>query len=172
MTKTSEEGNVEMLLRFKGMEVKLTGSPKDVTKAFLDFMSKMLPSYDIADRLVMNLDLDKLLRDLEGVIAMTPEGIIVTVPREGMGERDTILLYLLKTSIGQQLGRLEEDALSLADILTQTGGKPSTTAARLSELVSQSWVERVGRGKYRITTYGVKSFQDTVLPRLRHGGQA
>ena len=172
MTSTSEEGNVEMLLRFKGMEVKLTGSPKDVTKAFLDFMSKMLPSNDIADRLVMNVDLDKLLRDLEGVIAMTPEGIIVTVERESMGERETILLYLLKASVGQQLGRLEEDSLSLADILTQTGGKPSTTAARLSELVSQNWVERVGRGKYRITTYGVKLFQETVLPRLRHGGQA
>jgi DNA-binding IclR family transcriptional regulator len=71
--------------------------------------------------------------------------------------------------VGYQLGRLEEDSLSLADILTETGGKPSTIAARLSELVTQNWVERVGRGQYRITTFGVKSFQETVIPRIRTG---
>lgn len=161
-----------MLLRYRGMEIKLSGTPNEVTKAFLDFMSKMLPAYEIVNRLVMTVDLDKLLRDLEGIVALTPEGVIVTTPRDNMGERETILLHLLKTNVGYQLGKLEEDAISLADILTQTGGKPSTTAARLSELVNQGWVERVGRGKYRITTFGVKSFQETVLPKLKTGGEA
>lgn len=168
----SEEEKVEMLLRYRGMEIKLTGNFNEVTKAFLEFMSKMLPAYEIANRLIMSVDLDKLVRDLEGIVALTPEGIILTTPREGLGERETILLYLLKTSLGHQLGKIEEDALSLADILTQTGGKPSTTAARLSELVNQGWVERVGRGKYRITTFGVKSVQETVLPKLKVGGEA
>lgn len=163
----SEVEKVEMLLRYKGMEIKLSGNPNDVTKAFLEFMSKMLPAYDIANRLVMSIDLDKLVQDLMGIVALTPEGIIVTIQRDSLGERETILLYLLKTSLGYQLGKLEEDALSLADILTETGGKPSTTAARLSELVSQAWVERVGRGQYRITTFGVKSFQELVLPKLK-----
>jgi len=167
----SEEGKVEMLLRYRGMEIKLSGTPNEVTKAFLDFMSKMLPSYEIATRLVMSVDLDELLRDLEGIVALTSEGIIVTTPKESMGERETILLYLLKTNVGYQLGRLEEDSLSLADIITQTGGKASTTAARLSELVSQGWVERVGRGQYRITTFGVKSVQETILPKLKTGGE-
>ncbi len=166
----SEDGKVEMLLRYRGMEIKLTGSPDEVTTAFLEFMSKMLPAYEIANRLVLSIDLEKLVRDLVGIVAVTPEGIIVTIPRETLGERETILLHLLKTSLGHQLGKMEEDALSLADILTETGGKPSTTAARLSELVSQNWVERVGRGQYRITTFGVKSFQETVLPKLKIGG--
>ncbi len=171
MRKVSEEEKVEMLLRYRGMEIKLIGYPNEVTKAFLEFMSKMLPAYEIANRLVMSVDLDKLVSDLEGIVALTPEGIIVTTPRDSLGERETILLYLLKTNLGHQLGKLEEDSLSLADILTETGGKPSTIAARLSELVNQGWVDRVGRGKYRITTFGVRSFQETVLPKLRIGGQ-
>jgi predicted Rossmann fold nucleotide-binding protein DprA/Smf involved in DNA uptake len=165
----SDDGRVEMLLRYGGLEIKLTGSPDDVTKSFLEFMSKMLPAYDIANRLVLNVDFEKLVRDLEGIVAMTPEGIIVTLPRDLLGERETILLHLLKTSVGHQLGRLDEDSLSLADILTETGGKPSTTAARLSELVAQNWVERVGRGQYRITTFGARSFQESVIPRIRTG---
>ena len=168
----SEEGKVEMLLRYRGMEIKLSGTPNEVTRAFLDFMSKMLPAYEIVSHLVMSVDLDRLLRDLEGIIALTPEGVIVTVPREHMGERETIVLHLLKTNVGYHLGMLDQDAISLADILTQTGGKPSTTAARLSELVNQGWVERVGRGMYRITTLGIKSFQDTILPKLKTGGEA
>lgn len=171
MRKVSEEEKVEMLLRYRGMEIKLTGSSNEVTKAFLEFMSKMLPSFEVANRLVMNVDLDRLVRELEGIVALTPEGIIVMTPRDSLGERETILLYLLKTNLGHQLGKLEEDSLSLADILTETGGKPSTTAARLSELVNQGWVDRVGRGKYRITTFGVRSFQETVLPKLRTGGE-
>ncbi len=166
----SKEDKIEMILRYRGMEIKLIGYPNEVTKSFLEFMSKMLPAYDIANRLVMSVNLDKLVHDLEGIVALTPEGIIVTASRDNLGERETILLFLLKTNLGYQLGRLEEDSLSLTDILTETGGKPSTIAARLSELVSQGWVDRVGRGQYRITTFGVRSFQETVLPKMRIGG--
>lgn len=168
---TTEEGKVEVLVRYRGMEVKFSGSADEVTRAFLEFMEKMLPSLELVSRLVMTVDLEKLLNELQGIIAITDEGIIVTSPRESFGEREAILLHLVKASVGFQLSKLKGDSLSIADILTLTGGKPSTTAARLSELVDLGWVERVGRGEYRITTFGIKSFQDNILPKLKAGGK-
>jgi DNA-binding IclR family transcriptional regulator len=57
--------------------------------------------------------------------------------------------------------------MPISDIIAVTSGKPSSSAARLSELVQMDWVERVGRGEYRITTFGIKSFTDTILPKLK-----
>jgi len=167
----TEEGKVEVLVRYRGMEVKLNGTADEVMRAFLEFMEKMLPSLELVSKLVLTVDLEKLLNELRGIIAITNEGMIVTSPRENIGEREAILLHLVKANVGFQLSKLEGDSLSIADILTLTGGKPSTTAARLSELVDLGWVERVGRGEYRITTFGIKSFQDSVLPKLKAGGK-
>jgi len=168
---SADEGKVEVLVRYRGMEVKLSGAPNEVTRAFLEFMEKMLPSLELVNTLVMTVDLEKLLHELQGIIAITDEGIIVTIPRESIGEREAILLHMVKASVGFQLSKLEGDSLSIADILTLTGGKPSTTAARLSELVDLGWVDRVGRGEYRITTFGVRSFEESVLPKLKTGGR-
>ncbi|MEM2094334.1 MAG: hypothetical protein QXI32_03450 [Candidatus Bathyarchaeia archaeon] len=167
----SEEGKVEVTVRYRGMEVKLNGRPEEVVKAFLELMEKVVPGFELVSGLVLTVDLERLLKDLQGVIAITDEGLIVTRPRESIGEREAILLHLVKANVGYQLSRLKSDSLSIADILTLTGGKPSTTAARLSELVDLGWVERVGRGEYRITTYGIKSFQESVLPKLKVGGK-
>lgn len=161
------EERVEVLVRYQDMEIRLTGSVDDVIRAFLQFMSKVIPNYELASGLTLTVDLEGLLRGLEGVIALTPEGIIITIPKERLSERDLILLHLVKASIGHQLGRLERDSVSISSILSLTGGKPSTTAARLSELVDLDWVERVGRGEYRVTTYGVAQFQEQVLPKIK-----
>ena len=168
---TADESKVEVLVRYRDMEVKFNGTPDEVTRAFLQFMEKMLPSLELVSTLVLTVDLEKLLHELQGIIAVTDEGIILTIARESIGEREAILLHLVKASVGFQLSKLEGDSLSIADILTLTGGKPSTTAARLSELVDLGWVERVGRGEYRITTFGVRSFEESVLPRLKTGGR-
>ena len=164
---SGEEVKIEALVKYQGMEVRFSGTVNEVIRAFLEFMSKILPNYDLISKLTITIDLEKLLKDLEGIIAITPEGLIVTIPREKIGEREAILLNLLKTSIGYQLGKLDRDSVSVADILTLTGGKPSSTAARLSELVDLGWVDRIGRGEYRVTTYGIKSFTETVMPKIR-----
>lgn len=164
-----EEEKVEVSVKFQGMEVKFSGAANEVTRSFLSFMSKILPSYELISRLTITVDMEDLLKDLEGMVAITPEGLIITAPRDQMGARETILLHLVKSSIAYQLGRTDKDSASITDLLRATGGKPSSTAARLSELVDLDWVDRVGRGEYRITTYGIKSFIETVLPKIKSG---
>jgi len=164
---SQEEGNIDVLVKHQSMEVRFSGTANEVIRGFLEFMSKILPNYDLISKLTITIDLETLLRDLEGVIAITPEGIIVTTSKEQIGEREAILLQLIKTRVGYQLGKLDKESMSIANILTSTRGKPSSTAARLSELVSINWVDRIGRGEYKVTTYGIKSFTETVLPKIK-----
>ena len=159
-------------MNYKGMEIKFSGSPDEVLRSFLDFFNKVLPSYSLISNLTLSTDLEQLLRDLEGIIAITPEGIIITIPKEDVVEREALLFHLVRVFIGYKLGNYDKDSISISDLLTVSGGKPSSIAARLSEMVNLNWVERVGRGQYRITTFGIKSFQETVLPKFasKYGG--
>jgi len=166
----SEEGLLELFARYKDLELRFKGKPDDVIRSLLKFIQQILPAYDLASKLVLTVDLEALLKNIEGIIAFTPEGPVVTIPKERLGgERDAILLHLVKAYVGYRAGRLEKDSLATSEIVSLTGGKPSTVGARLSELVGSGQAERVGRGEYRITTLGVRNFIDEVLPKIKSG---
>jgi len=165
-----EEELLELSAKYKDMELRFKGKPDDVIRSLLKFIQQILPAYDLASKLILTVDLEDLLKRLEGIIAFTPEGLVVTVPREKIGGgKDAILLHLVKAYVGCKTGRLEKDSLATVEIAALTGGKTSTITARLSELVNSGWVERVGRGEYRITTLGIRNFIDEVLPKIESG---
>lgn len=162
------EARLELSVKYKDMEVRFTGTADTVVRSLFGFLSKILPAFDFASNLTLTVDLEKLLKSITGLVAFTPEGPVITLPRDKLGgERNAILLHLIKSYVGYQTGRLDRDSLSTADMLSLTGGKPGTVAARLSELTNEGWIERIGRGEYRITTLGVKSFTEEVLPKIK-----
>jgi len=163
-----EEMKLELTIKYKDIETKIAGKPDEVIRAFFNFMSQILPTYDLASHLTLTVNLEELLRSVRGIIAFTPEGPVITVPREKMGgDRNAVILNLIKAYIGYKTGRLERDSLSMAEIMVATGGRSRTIAARLSELADMGLVERVSRGEYRVTTLGIKFFLDEVLPKIR-----
>ena len=83
-----QSNKLEVLVKYKGMEIKFSGSPDEVLRSFLDFFNKVLPNYSLISNLTLSTDLEQLLRDLEGIVAITPEGIIITVPKEDIVERE------------------------------------------------------------------------------------
>jgi hypothetical protein len=167
---SKEESHLEVVIRYKDVETKFTGKPDSVIRGLLNYVSQVLPGYELVSGLALTVDLEDLLKSIKGLIAFTTEGIVVTVPKEKLGgERDIILVHLVKSYVGFRTGRMEKDSLTMGDIKSLTGGKSGTVGARLSELRSSGWVERVGRGQYRITTLGVKSVLDEIVPKLKHG---
>jgi len=163
-----DEARLELSVKYKDLEVKFTGTPDSVIRSLFGFLSKVLPAFEFVSSLTLTVDLEKLLKSVSGLIAFTPEGPVITLPKEKLGgDRNIILLHLIKSYVGKQTDRLEKDSLSNTEILSLTGGKPGTVAARLTELTDMGWVERVGRGEYRITTLGVKSFIEEILPKIK-----
>lgn len=159
---------LELSVKYKDIEVKFAGAPSDVVRSLFKFLSEVLPGFDLASGLILTVDLEELLEGVSGLIAFTPEGPVVIIPKEKAGgERNIILLHLIKSYVGYQTGRIEAESLSTAEIVSMTGGKSSTVAARLSELRNLGWVERIDRGEYKITTLGVKSFLEEILPRIK-----
>ncbi len=163
----SEEKRLEVSIRFGDSEAKFSGSINEVTSGILAFLGKVYPAYEIISRLTLTADLEQLLRALEGIIAVTPEGLVIVIQRERLTDRDAIILHLVKAYVGHQLKKMDRPSLSIAEIISLIGGKPGAVAGRLSELTDEGWVMRLGRGEYQITTLGIKLFLEGVIPKLK-----
>jgi len=165
------EGDLlEVYAKYRDLELRFRGKPEEVVRVLLKFVQRILPAFDLASKITLTVDLEGLIENVEGIIAFTPEGPVVTVSKERLGgDKGAIMLHLIKAYIGHRTGRLDKDTLASSEIKSLIGVKSSTVAARLSELVSSGWVERVGRGEYRITTLGIKNFLDEVLPKIEAG---
>jgi len=164
---SSEEKELEVSVKYGQLESRFTGPINEVFRAVIGFLGKVCPTYDLASRLVMAVDVEKLIEDLEGIIAITEEGLVSTIPSDLLSDKEAIRLQLIKAYLGCRLARQDKETMSLGDIITETRGKPGAVAGRLSEMVSDGLVVRAGKGEYRITTLGIKDFCDIVLPKIK-----
>jgi len=166
-SKGPESPKLKVIIRYGSLESTCEGSADEVLKFVFRLIRDMYPHYGIISKLTLTVDLENLLNRLKDIIAFLPKGqpIMLKSTRE-LTDSDLILTYLVAAYAGNQIGLAENDYLSMADLLDRTGKPAGTVAGRLSELVSRLCVERVGRGEYRVTAYGIKEFMDAVLPKL------
>jgi hypothetical protein len=159
--------SLEIILRYGSLEKKITGPPEQVAQDALSFLNTVIPELELASRLSLSVDINTLAKACEGVLAITPEGVVVTVPVETLADRELLLLHLAKASIAHLLGKSEKDVVQSADLIAATKKSAGTVAGRLSELCGESLAERKGKGEYRATTLGLHVFQEQVLQKLK-----
>jgi len=135
----------------------------------LTFLTNVIPQLELASRLTLSVDINALAKACEGTIAVTPEGVVVTVPVEALADRELILLHLAKARLAHLLGKSDKDQVTSADLIAATKKSAGTVAGRLSELCGESLAERKGKGEYRVTTLGMRVFQEQVLPKIKLG---
>jgi hypothetical protein len=158
---------LEVTIRYGTVEKTITGIPEDVAKTVLSFLTSVIPQLELASRLVLSVDLNNLAKACVGIIAITQEGVVVTVPTDGLADRELLLLHLAKAKIAEMTGKSKSDSVQTPILIAATKRSSGTVAGRLSELCTESLAERKGKGEYHITTLGLHLFQDQVLPKLR-----
>lgn len=158
---------LEVTIRYGTLEKKITGPPDQVAKEVFAFLMKTVPELELASHLALSIDIRELAQACEGVIAITPEGVVVTVPTDKLADRELVLLHLARVRIAQVLGKSEKDLIQSADLIAATKKSGGTVAGRLSELCGENLAERKGKGEYRITTLGLRVFSEQVLPKLK-----
>jgi len=158
---------LEVTIRYGSVEKKITGTPDDVAKEAIAFLTSIIPKLELASRLVLSVDLDELSEACEGVIAATPEGLVVTAPAQSLSDRELLLLHLAMARIAEMMGKSKTDTVQASQLIAATNRSSGTVAGRLSELCTESLAQRKGKGEYHITTLGLKIFREIVLPKLK-----
>jgi hypothetical protein len=162
-----EEDEVAVQVRYRGVEKTFSGSVESVWLSLNRFFNEFLPSFEVAQRLMLNIDLQKLAKDCEGIIAFAKEGPSLIVPRNKLTDNETLSLLLLAGYIGCQVGNLETDAVSKEELQVRLGKDAKIASARLGELVKNEIAAKTTDEKYRITTFGLMQMQKDVIPKIK-----
>ena len=166
---TSLAQPLEVIIKYGTLEKKITGTPDQVAQEVLSFLNKAIPQLELASHLSLSVDINELAKACEGILAVTPEGVVVMAPIDQLADRELLLLHLAKASIAHILGKSDKDLVQSADLIVATKKSAGTVAGRLSELCGESLAERKGKGEYRVTTLGMHLFREQVLPKLKAG---
>ena len=160
-------GRITVHVKFGDVEQTFTGSVEDVWLSINRFFGESLPSFEVAKRLVLSVDLQGLVKACEGLIAFSKEGANLLVTKDRLTDNEALLLWLLAGYVGCSLGLVGNDAVSKEELQAKLGKSGKIASTRLGELVKSDVVAKVADDKYRITTFGVVQMQKDVIPKIK-----
>lgn len=162
-----EVGRVTVHVKYGDVEQTFTGSVEDVWLSLNRFFGEFLPSFEVAKRLVLSVDLQGLVKACEGLIAFSKEGANLLVSKDRLTDNETLLLWLLAYHVGNSLGFVSESAVSKEELQAKLGKSGKIASTRLGELVKGDMVVKTADDKFRITTFGVVQMQKDIIPKIR-----
>ncbi|MCW4009457.1 MAG: hypothetical protein NWF05_02405 [Candidatus Bathyarchaeota archaeon] len=157
---------VHVQIAYNGSEATFEGTVEETWLLLCRFFGELLPSFEVAQKLWLSVDVQRLARDCEGLIAFSPEGANVLVPKTKLTDNEALAMWLLASYLGFRLNLMSSDALSKEALSAKLGKSGKITSTRLGELVKAEWVTKTADDTYRLTSYGVSQMQKDALPRI------
>ena len=162
--------NVNVIVAVGDVKVQFSGSAESVMASVMSFLSKEVPTMDLAKRISLNYAARELVEAYSHLIKITPEGPRVIPDSDvRLSDKDTVALQLVAVRIAKDLGRVQDDAMQVAEMHAATALNPKSISSRISEMVKAGYVARDEKepGKYRITTAGIHWLNSTIAIKVR-----
>jgi hypothetical protein len=157
---------VSVHVKFGDVEQTFVGNANDVWFLVNKFFSEMMPGFETLSKVILTVDLQRLIENCKDIVAVTPEGIAVLVPKEQLTDNEALMLHLLAGYIAQKTGLTETSSLTKEALQNGLGKSTKIISTRLGELTRKGHVVKMNND-YKISTIGVKALQNELLPRLR-----
>jgi hypothetical protein len=164
---TEKAEKVAVQIKYRDVEKTFSASVEETWLLLSKFFSEFLPSFEIANKLWLNVGLQGLAKECEGLIAFSGEGASLLVSKSKLTDNETLLLWLLAGYVGHKLGMLENNAFSKEELQMKLGKSGKITSTRLGELVKNDLVTKTDDDKFRLTTFGVVQMQKEILPKIK-----
>ena len=162
----SRDEEITVHVRYGGIEKTFSGNLEEVWFSLFRFFSEFIPSFETAKRLMLNVDLQALAKQCEGIFAFSNEGASLLVPKEKLTDNETLLLWLLAQHVGFQLGLLRSESLSRNELKFRLGKNAKITSTRIGELVKGRLACKTADEKYKITSFGLAQMQKEIISRV------
>lgn len=168
---------VNVMVSIGDIRVQFNGSADSVMSSVITFLTKQIPTLDLANRISLNYTVTELIELYSDIIKITPEGpriipALDAVELRKLSDKQMVALQLVASRIAKGLAKIGDDRLHMSDLQSATGLKSKSISSRLSELVKAGYVKRdvVRDGTelpaYRITTAGI-SWLNSFLARWK-----
>jgi DNA-binding HxlR family transcriptional regulator len=175
---TNNNENVNVSITIGDIKVQFNGSAQSVMTSVINFLTKQVPTIDLAKKISLNYDATELIETYSNLIKITPEGprVIPALDEEpGMkklSDKETVALQLIASRIAKDIGKISDDAMQASKIQSAMAINSKSVSSRLSELVKAGYVARDNTKDgsavvYRITTLGIHWLGSTLSKRTK-----
>jgi predicted transcriptional regulator len=162
--------SVNVTVTVGDVKVQFSGSADSVMSSVMSFLSKQVPSMDLAKKISLNYSAQELIEAYSHLVKITPEGPRVIPDSDArLSDKDMVALQLIAARIAKDLGKSQDDAMQVSDMHAATALNPKSISSRISEMVKAGHVARDEKepGKYRITTAGIHWLNSTIAKKVR-----
>lgn len=156
---------VTVTIKYQDTEQTFTGNANQVWTSINKFFSEMIPALDTVKKAILTVDLETLIEDSKNIIAIAPEGPAILVSKQKLTDNETLTLHLIAAYIANKLGQ-PKDYLTKEELQSGLGKSSKITSTRLGELIRDGNATKTQEGNYKITTIGIKRFQEEALPEI------
>jgi len=166
----SQSDSVNVIVTVGDVKVQFSGSAESVMASVMSFLSKQVPSMDLARKILLNYSAQELIEAYSHLIKITPEGPrVIPDSNARLSDKDMVGLQLVAARISRDLGRLQDDAMQVSEMHTATALNPKSISSRISEMAKAGHVARDEKepGRYRITTAGIHWLNSTIARKLK-----
>jgi len=157
---------VTVHIKYQETEQTFTGDANQVWISINRFFTEMIPALQTVKKALLTVDLESLIEDCKNIIAVAPEGPVLLVSKQKLTDSETLALHLLAAYIGNKLGQTK-DVLTKEELQSELGKSAKITSTRVGELIREGLATKTEEGNYKITTLGIKRFQEEALPEIR-----
>ena len=165
MSKKTEK--VQAHLKYKELEQQISAQPEEAWLLINQFFKDIIPSFEIAQKLWLNIDTQKLAKDLEDIAVFSSDGASLLVPKNKLTDNEALSLWLTTYYLGHKLGIVDSDSLSKDELQLKLGKSIKITGTRLGELAKNSLVQKNSDEKFRMTAIGVVQTQKEIIPKIK-----
>lgn len=156
---------VTATIKYQGTEQTFTGDANQVWTSINKFFSEMIPVLDTIKKAILTVDIETLIEDCKNIIAIAPEGPVILVSKQKLTDNETLTLHLIAAYIANKVGQ-PKDYLTKEELQSGLGKNSKITSTRLGELIRDGNATKTQEGNYKITTIGIKRFQEEALPEI------
>lgn len=157
---------VTVIIKYKDTEQTFTGNANQVWASINKFFSEMMPALQTIQKALLTVDLENLIENCQNIIAIAPEGPAILVSKLKLTDNETLTLQLVATYIANKLGQ-PKDYTTKEELQAGLGKSAKITSTRLGELIREGQATKTEEGNYKITTLGIKRFQQQTLPEIK-----
>jgi len=157
----NEQKSLTVELQLGELKHTAKGSPDQVLQEVVSFLSRVIPAYDAASKLLYIPEYRAIIDSLSKVLRITPDGQVLLL-QEDLPAEKAITAVLLGAHVSNKFQKRPSDELYAEEIARSVGKALKTVRNTIAELQKQGLIERAARGTYRIATAGIMKMEQEL----------
>ena len=92
MSKKAEK--IQVQIKYKEVEQQFSADPQEAWLLVNQFFKDFIPSFEIAQKLWLSVDLKQLAKDLNGIVAFSNDGASLLAPKNKLTDNEALSIWL------------------------------------------------------------------------------